>query len=475
MNIIHKTERCVSARFIMGLEVSSFGAKYGPTPTPFMASLVARKPSVSSRLPTNVKAIQRAVREATASGVAREFRIDGVRGLVLLALPSGTATWYLHYDVATGRKRRRRKLRIGRLDDISLADAIAVAERQRPAIRNGADPVARRQSVRDEPTFAELVDERFATGSPLRPSTERDYRHVLAHDVLPALGPLFARQVTRDQVVAVIARIASRGATRRADTARAIIRSIFAYGIDRGLVESNPASGLRNRHDYRPREVIAGAEHIRALWTAIEGGQAPMAPTIGLIVRLALLTGLRRAELAGTKRADLDLESARPLLVIPSGRAKNRSLHRVPLSPLSARLFREAVGRAGDSAYVFPGEIPGTHILPRSVSKAMERTRAQLGIPDVTIHDLRRTVGTRMSELGVPRDVRERILNHGGKRTGNLTDSVYNRYEYDAEKRAALELWADALDAILGRRPPEIEGYPARLARLKGGTTVRVG
>jgi len=88
---------------------------------------VALKPSASARLPANVKAIRRAVREVPAGGVAREFRIDGVRGLVLLALPSGTATWYLHYDVAVGRKRRRRKLKIGRLDEISLADAIAVA------------------------------------------------------------------------------------------------------------------------------------------------------------------------------------------------------------------------------------------------------------------------------------------------------------------------------------------------------------
>jgi integrase len=405
----------------------------------------------------------------------REFRIDGVRGLVLLALPSGTATWYLHYDVAVGRKRRRRKLKIGRLDDISLADAIAVAERQPPAIRTGADPVARRQNERHEPTFADLVEERFAKGSPLRPATERDYRHVLAHDVLPALGALPARSVTRDQVVAVINEVAARGATRRADTARAIIRSIFAFGIDRGLVEGNPATGLRNRHAYRPREVIADADNTRTLWEAIEEGRVPMAPTIGIIVRLALLTGLRRAELAATRRADLDLESARPLLVIPSGRAKNRNLHRVPLSPQAVQLFREALGRARDSEYAFPGAIPGTHILPRSVSKAMERTREELAIPEVTIHDLRRTVGTRMSELGVPRDVRERILNHGGKRAGNLTDGVYNRYEFDAEKRAALELWADALEPILGRCPPEIEGYPARLARLKGGTTVRVG
>ncbi len=436
---------------------------------------MALKPSASTLLPANVKAIRRAARGVAAAGAAREFRIDGARGLVLLALPSGTATWYLHYDVAVGRKRRRRKLKIGRLDDIALADAIAVAERQRPAIRTGADPVARRQSERHELTFAELVEERFAKGSPLRPTTERDYRHVLARDVLPALGALSAKQVTRDQIVMVINKAVARGATRRADLARAVVRSIFAFGIDRGLVDSNPATGLRNRHAYRPREVIAGAEHIRTLWEGIESGRAPMAPTVGLIVRLALLTGLRRAELAATRRADLDLESARPLLAIPSGRAKNRNLHRVPLSPQAARLFRDALGRAGDGPFAFPGEIPGTHILPRSVSKAMERTRAELDIPDVTMHDLRRTVGTRMSELGVPRDVRERILNHGGKRAGNLTDGVYNRYEFDAEKRAALELWADALDAILGRGPPEIEGYPARLAHLKGGTTVRVG
>jgi integrase len=436
---------------------------------------VALKPSASARLPANVKAIRRAVRDAAASGGVREFRIDGVRGLVLLALPSGTATWYLHYDLAVGRKRRRRKLKIGRLDDIALADAIGVAERQRPDIRTGADPVGRRQNERHEPTFAELVEERFAQGSPLRPATERDYRHVLAHDVLPALGALPAKQVTRDQIVMVINKVASRGATRRADTTRAIIRSIFAFGIDRGLVDSNPATGLKNRHAYHPREVIADAAHIRTLWEGIESGRAPMATTIGLIVRLALLTGLRRAELAATKQADLDLESARPLLIIPSGRAKNRNLHRVPLSPQAAQLFREALGRAGDSPFLFPGAIPGTHVLPRSVSKAMERTRDALAIPEVTIHDLRRTVGTYMSQLGVPRDVRERILNHGGKRAGNLTDGVYNRYEFDAEKRAALELWADALDAILGRRPPEIDGYPARLARLKGGTTVRVG
>jgi integrase len=54
----------------------------------------------------------------------------------------------------------------------------------------------------------------------------------------------------------------------------------------------------------------------------------------------------------------------------------------------------------------------------------MERTRQKGGIDDITMHDLRRTAGTYMSRLGVPKDVRERILNHCGSRKGSITDVV---------------------------------------------------
>ncbi len=65
-------------------------------------------------------------------------------------------------------------------------------------------------------------------------------------------------------------------------------------------------------------------------------------------------------------------------------------------------------------------------------------------------------------------------LNHDGKRKGSITDSVYNRYEYDAEKRTALELWADALHGIFSGPPTEVRGYHARLSRLKGSDTIKV-
>lgn len=199
-----------------------------------------------------------------------------------------------------------------------------------------------------------------------------------------------------------------------------------------------------------------------------------MSPPVVQIVRLALLTGLRRTEIAAATKAELELNSSTPVLTIPRGRAKNRTAHRVPLSSHAAQIFRQAVADKPDSAFVFPGARTSGHIAERSVSKAMERTREKIGIKEVTIHDLRRTVGTYLSRLGVPKHIRERILNHGGSRKGNLTDGVYNIYEYEIEKRAALELWADALAAIVGFGPSEIDNYGIRLARANGVDKVRV-
>ncbi len=91
-----------------------------------------------------------------------------------------------------------------------------------------------------------------------------------------------------------------------------------------------------------------------------------MSPIIATIVRLALLTGLRRTEIAAARKVELDLNSTSPALTIPRGRAKNRNAHRVPLSRQAASLFRQAVEAAGESEFVFPGERSPSHIASRS-------------------------------------------------------------------------------------------------------------
>jgi integrase len=63
------------------------------------------------------------------------------------------------------------------------------------------------------------------------------------------------------------------------------------------------------------------------------------------------------------------------------------------------------------------------------------------GLDAFTIHDLRRTMRTHLSSLGVRSEVAERCLNH--KLPG--VQGVYNTHDYFAERKAALETWTALL------------------------------
>jgi integrase len=437
---------------------------------------MAKNSAPNRLLPQNVRSIEKTVRSAAAKGndSVIEYRIRNARGLVLHVMPSGRATWYAHYDNVEGTKRRRRKLKLGRFDELDLADAVAAAANVRSSVRKGLDPVKIDHEQRNAITFAELANLRLREGRALRPTTLTDYRHLLQADIFPALRSLPACGVSRGHVIDLLDTISARGSTRRADTARAIISSVFSFGMDRGLVTDNPASGLKNRHQYKPRDVILETDQIRALWRAVNNGNAAMSESVRQIVKLALLSGQRRAEIAGLRRADVTLDGERPAFVITQDRAKNAMRHSVPLSRPAREILIKAMSNGEEQPYVFPGR-PGCAIQPGSVTKAFVRTREKLEEAGFRLHDLRRTVASLLASYGVPRDVRELVFNHRGGRKNSVTEGVYTWYDYDAEKRAALELWAHALECITDERDGEIEDYYSRLARLKASAKIRVG
>jgi len=83
------------------------------------------------------------------------------------------------------------------------------------------------------------------------------------------------------------------------------------------------------------------------------------------------------------------------------------------------------------------------HALTRAVARHWE----EMGIEEkFTPHDLRRTLRTRLSGLGINEIISERVLGH--KLQGMM--AVYNRYSYDTEKRQALSLWERRLKEIIG-------------------------
>ena len=179
---------------------------------------------------------------------------------------------------------------------------------------------------------------------------------------------------------------------------------------------------------------------------------------IGAIVRLLMLTGQRREEVAGMTWAELSEDLA--TWTIPATRTKNGIPHLVPLSqPARELLHALPSDRPGDVqgahqraklALVFPGE-RGTPFSGWSKAKSALDTAS--GVSGWWLHDLRRTLATGLQRLGVRLEVTEAVLNHlSGSRAGVV--GIYQRHDWAEEKRAALDAWsAHLLAAAEGRLP----------------------
>ena len=199
----------------------------------------------------------------------------------------------------------------------------------------------------------------------------------------------------------------------------------------------------RSNPRQRQRERWLRDEEIRLVWEAAGQLGYPFGP----FVRLLLATGQRREEVASWCWEEISGD----LWVIPGPKTKNGKEHEVPLSPLA----REVIATVPhlDEAFLFSSGKSRSGKAISGFSKAKQRLDAliQEALPEDrtlahwTFHDLRRTVRTHLSALGVARDVAERVLNH----TDGTINAVYDRHAYASEKRRALEAWGQHLEKII--------------------------
>ena len=142
------------------------------------------------------------------------------------------------------------------------------------------------------------------------------------------------------------------------------------------------------------------------------------------------------------------------MTTIPASRTKSDRVNVVPLSDTAAAILTELPRFVGGD-FVFTttaGRRPVS-----GFSKAKARIDKQVNIEHWRIHDLRRTVRTELARMGVPEIVSERVIGHGPR---GLV-GVYNRHEYLAEKRDALDRWARELHSIVTPPPENVVRLPA--------------
>lgn len=160
-------------------------------------------------------------------------------------------------------------------------------------------------------------------------------------------------------------------------------------------------------------------------------------------MRLVFYTAARLREVLDARWTEVDM--AERLWRLPGTRTKNRQLHVVPLSAGALAVLTRLQAVSGDSEWVFPSPAPGNEERPlQAVAKHLQQIVLRSGVA-FRLHDVRRTVRTRLAEIGVPENVAEAVLGHTLPRLVR----TYNRHEPVPEMRSALEAWSARLDAIL--------------------------
>ena len=365
-----------------------------------------------------------------------------IRGLTLRVAPSGAKTWFFTYRVAG---KPTQWLRLGDLDGLPLAKARKLAGSHRHAIDvEGRDPAAEHRAAKAAPAPAPepavMTFERFSqvylTVAKGKKATWQEDAQKIVHHLIPAWGPLPLASITRRHVHDLLDSLVAAGLTIGVNRVQSLVSRMFSVALDRSLVDAHPCARMEKRFSETPRDRTLTDDEIRALVAGLEAHPGRASDAVMLRLRL----GQRGKQIALMRWADVDLDAA--LWSVPRGDMKNRKPHLLPLpAGVLDVLQRRREALPGDEARVFPG-----------LTLLSDDYRAL-----ATIHggayewkDVRRTMSTRLGELGFDTATVGHILSHA--RTG-VTERHYNLSEFLPEKTAALEAWDRELARIIANEP----------------------
>lgn len=376
-------------------------------------------------------------------------------GFGLRISQGGRRTWTCLYR----HDGRLRRLTLGTYPILSLADARELARDRLADVQRGVDVASVKQERREADSFARLAERYLTEWARVkkRPRSVREDERVINRELLPRWGHRKAGEIGRRDVIELVDAIAARksakspdGAGVQANRTLALISKMYGFGVDKAIVESNPAYKVPRPGAEHQRDRVLGEGEIKTLWRALDGEK----PQTAAIFRLALLTAQRRGEICGLRWDELDLDAG--WWTIAAARAKNKLAHRVPLAGQALALLREVRDRPHDAVFVFRSGSRYDQAIA-NLQKPVRRLKATSGV-DFRFHDLRRTAASLMTGIGVPRLIVSKILNHVER---GIT-AVYDRHSYDGEKRAALIRWDARLHEIVtGEVAPKVVALSA--------------
>jgi integrase len=370
---------------------------------------------------------------------------DDLPGFGIRLRAGGKRTWIVQYRM--GHKQRR--LTLGSVAAIGLDQARDEARKTLAKVHLAHDPQTEKTRRRAQAalTFGSLIDRYLDVKQDRlrRRSYEETERHLLRH--WAPLHGLPVADIDRADIANRLGTMATVNGPVAADRARAALSAFFTWAMREGLVAANPVIGTNRPAEPIARERVLTDGELVEIWRACGDND------YGRIIRLLIITGQRREEIASLSWPELDLDKM--VISLPSDRTKNHRPHDVPLSDQAVAILNEVPRRDGRD-FLFGaanGAFSGYSKSKVALDKRILAARAPPAgghqpMPEWRLHDIRRTVATRMADIRIQPHVIEAVLNHvSGHRAG--VAGVYNRSLYADEKRDALVRWGNYVEGLV--------------------------
>ena len=387
-----------------------------------------------------------------ASGKADKIYFDtDLRGFGLrLRVGSNKKVWVCRYEYAGV----QRKLTIGDTTLVAPDEAREKARREMAKVVLGDDPQAKKaeEKAKARITLRYVANQYLKRKQgQLRPKSLKEAERYLLKS-FRKLHALPVHKITRRDVAVVLSDLAIK-APIAAGRGRAHLSALFTWAAGEGLLDGdNPVAGTNNPSPIVPRDRVLSDNELAAVWDACSDNEG------GRIVKLLILTGARRDEVGGMSWAELDRGNG--TWTIPASRTKNRREHTLTLSSLAWSIIEATPHRQLNDRLFGIGARGFNNF--HKVKTALD---ARCRIAPWRSHDLRRTVATRMADIGIQPHIIEQILNHqSGHKAG--VAGVYNRSAYTREVKNALAIWADHVASIVSGEERKIIQFTAETSGM---------
>lgn len=396
----------------------------------------------------------------------KTYKVADRDGMYAQVKPTGTIVFRFDYRLHG----RRETLTLGQYgrDGITLSQARERCIEARRAVKAGHSPAQEKQREKrrlaEAQYFGEWAESYFKD-SKMAESTRVMRRHIYDRDVGPVWNSRLMVEITPEDLRVLCNKVKERGAPATAIHVRDIVKQIFGFATLQGEKIENPADRVTPSSiaTFEVRDRALSPSEIRIAFRLIE--RVATLPTIRLGLKLILLTMVRKSELQDATWDEVDFESR--VWSIPKERMKRSKPHNVYLSDQAMDILIALKTCAGNSRYLLPSRYDADEPMSRATFNRVTTAIANLAQKDelplapFTVHDLRRTASTLLNEVGFNSDWIEKCLAHEHGRT---VRGVYNKAQYEPQRRHMLQQWSNMVDAwIKGEKytaafmPPAIE------------------